>query len=339
MARRLGDPATLAMVLSARHEAIRIPPTLGERLANTAELLELAGRLGDPRQRGYAALWRAHSSWERGDLVEVDRSMRIVDDEVPRAGAPYLQWNLAAHRSNRALIDGRLDEAERLAHEAYRIAEASGQPDALDVLVGQLLTIKSNQGRLHEIGDLVARAAALSPSVPSLRLLRALQGGGTAEIGRRLEEDAVEGFTAVPYNKEWLTDLAGLSTVCARLKLAGPAAVLYDLMAPWSDQVIFSGSAVNGSAARPVAVLASLLGRWHDADAFFAEANACHERMQAPVFLARTQVDWARMLLDRGEGDSAKVRALLTGAAGIAREVGLAPVERRATQQLARLTG
>jgi hypothetical protein len=166
-----------------------------------------------------------------------------------------------------------------------------------------------------------------------------LQGGGTAEVGRRLEEEAAEGFATVPYNKEWLTDLAGLSTVCARLKLLGPAAVLYDLMAPWSGQVIFNGSAAVGSAARPVGVLASLLGRWPEADTFFAEAATCHERMGAPVFLARTQVDWARMLLDSGQGDSAKVRVLLTDAADISREVGLVPVERRAKEQLARLAG
>ncbi len=342
MARRVGDPTVLATVLSARHEAIRVPPTLEERLDNTAELLHLARRLGDPRQRGYAALWRAHSSWERGDVAEVDRCMRIVQEEAPRAGAPYLEWNLAAHRANRAVIDGRLDDAEHLAHEAFRIAEGSGQPDALDVLVSQLFVVKSNQGRLQEIRPLVDRAAAASPSVATYRLAQALlrEDQGVEEIHRRLEAEAADGFTGVPYNKEWLTDLAGLSTVCLRLGALGPAAVVFDLMAPWSDQVMFSGSAVTGSVARPVAVLAALLERWVEADAFFEEAAACHQRMGAAVFLARTQVDWARMLLDRDESaNSRKARGLLIEALETSREVGLGPVERRAGALLSRLAG
>ncbi len=59
--------------------------------------------------------------------------------------------------------------------------------------------------------------------------------------------------------------------------------------------------------------------------------------MQAPVFLARTQVDWARMLLDRGPSHGRRAEALLTEALGISQEIGLGPVERRARQQLARL--
>jgi hypothetical protein len=344
MARRLGQPATLATVLSARHEAIRIPPTLAERLDNTAELLALSQALGDPRQRGFAALWRAHSSWENGDVAEVDRSMDIVAQEVPQAGSPYLHWNLAAQRSIRALVDGRLEDAEQLANEAYRIAADSGQPDALDVFAAQLHDIKSNQGRLHEIEALLASAAAGSPgsstwsTMYSLAQNRVPDGATSGEIRRRLEEEAASGFAGVGYNKAWLYELATRAPVYARLGLLEPAAVLYDLLAPWSAQVIFSGSAVTGSVARPVAVLAALLGRWREADAFFAEAAACHQRMNAPIFLARTQVDWARMLLDREDGHAPQVLALLTEALSISQEIGLGPVEHRARQQLARLS-
>ncbi len=343
MARRLGQPATLATVLSARHEAIRIPPTLAERLANTAELLAISEGLGDARLRGFAALWRAHSSWENGDVAEVDRSMDIVAREVPRAGAPYLLWNLAAHRSTRALVDGRLEDAEQSAHEAYRVAVEGGQPDALDILASQLHDIKSSQGRLHEIEGLLANAAAGLPgsstwsTIYTLAQNRVPEGDTSEKMRRRLEDEAKTGYADVPYNKVWLYELAARAPVYARLGLLEPAAVLFDLLAPWSAQVIFSGSAVSGSVARLVAVLAALLGRWRQADDFFAEAAACHERMNAPVFLARTQVDWARMLLDRDAGHSGRAEALLTEALAISQQIGLGPVERRARQQMARL--
>ncbi len=339
MARRLGDPPTLAKVLSARHEAIRVPPTLGERLENTAELLALCERLGDLRQLGYAALWRAHSAWENGDIAEVDRSMAVVKGAVPRAAAPYLDWHLAAHRCNRAFIDGRLEDAEHLAREAYRIAVDSGQPDALDVLAAQLYDIKSNQGRTHEIEQLLVEAAAVSPFAATYHLVQSrLQDGETdAALRQRFEQDAAAGFNCVPFNKAWLTDLAGRSSVCVRHGLLEPAAVLYDLLAPWRDQVIFSGSVVTGSVARVLAVLAARLGRWKKADELFAQAAASNERLGAPVFMARTQVDWARVLLDHDPGQASRASALLNDALSISQELGMGPVERRARQQLARL--
>jgi hypothetical protein len=195
-------------------------------------------------------------------------------------------------------------------------------------------------------------------------------------LRRKLEDEATTGFSDVPYNKNWLYELAARAPIYARLGLLEPAAVLYDLLAPWSSQVIFNGSAVTGSVARLVGVLAALLGRWRQADDFFEEAVACHRRMNAPVFLARTQVDWARMLLDQagdrdaghhlagdhqagdhqaghrqaghhqaghhqaedqGAGQRARAQGLLIEALGISQEIGLGPVERRARQQLARL--
>jgi len=171
----------------------------------------------------------------------------------------------------------------------------------------------------------------------SLAQNRVPDGASAGEIRRRLVDEAATGFASVGYNKAWLYELTTRPPVYARLGLLEPAAVLYDLLAPWSAQVIFSGSAVGGSVARPVAVLAVVLGRWQEAADFFAEAAACHQRMNAPVFLARTQVDWARMLLDRGEGHAHRAQSLLTEALAISQEIGLGPVESRARQQLARL--
>jgi hypothetical protein len=95
---------------------------------------------------------------------------------------------------------------------------------------------------------------------------------------------------------------------------------------------------VTGSVARVVAVLAARLGRWQQADEFFARAAASNERLGAPVFTARTHVDWARMLLDHDPGHASQARALLKEALSISQELGMGPVERRARQQLARLS-
>ncbi|MBX3287175.1 MAG: hypothetical protein KF703_17640, partial [Actinobacteria bacterium] len=58
-----------------------------------------------------------------------------------------------------------------------------------------------------------------------------------------------------------------------------------------------------------------LLGRFDDAHTSFARAHELHHRLRAPQFVARTEVRWAQMLLDRNQGDDhARARSLARSA-------------------------
>jgi hypothetical protein len=82
-------------------------------------------------------------------------------------------------------------------------------------------------------------------------------------------------------------------------------------------------------------MLAATLGRFDHAEAHFATAAAIHERIGAPIWLARTRMEWARLLLARPQaGDADRARMLLGQALDTARQLGLANVERRAVQLL-----
>ena len=71
--------------------------------------------------------------------------------------------------------------------------------------------------------------------------------------------------------------------------------------------------------------------RFDDASRHFHAAAALEERMSAPTWLARTHLEWARMLLTRNEaGDADQARDLLAQALTAARELGLATIERSA---------
>jgi len=56
---------------------------------------------------------------------------------------------------------------------------------------------------------------------------------------------------------------------------------------------------VAGSVARPLGRLATVLGRYDDAEAHFRLALELHTRLQAPYWTARTELDWANLLLAR----------------------------------------
>jgi hypothetical protein len=83
---------------------------------------------------------------------------------------------------------------------------------------------------------------------------------------------------------------------------------------------------------------AATLGRVDDAERHFAGAIALHERVDAPVWLARTELAWAEMLSgERAPATAERARALADQALRRAVELGSAGVERRARELLARL--
>ena len=90
-----------------------------------------------------------------------------------------------------------------------------------------------------------------------------------------------------------------------------------------------------GATAHHLALLATTLGNFEEAEGRFNGAAATHERIGAPHWLARTRLEWARMLLLRGRpGDPERAHELLGQVLTVARERGLANIERRAVKLL-----
>src|SRR5207237_9449529 len=107
------------------------------------------------------------------------------------------------------------------------------------------------------------------------------------------------------------------------------------LLLPCAHLITGTLVAWSGSASHHLGMLATTLGRLEEADRFFAAADATHGTIPAPVWLARTRLEWARMLLARRQpGDAERAGELLDRAVAAARELGLGNVERRAVQLL-----
>ena len=337
-ARRLADPAALAAVLALRHETIRLPHTLPERLENTAEHLAIAEALGDPTQIGFAALWRTRASWEAGDLAEVDRCMAIVTE---LAGVhPYLRWNAATHLSYRHLLAGRIAAAEEATFEAYRLGQAVGQPDAGTFLAGQLVTVRWDQGRLGELEPMLENVVREYPGLPAFRAVLALvycETGRLEQARELFEREAASGFAAFRYDPLWLIAVLLLSEVCAQVDDPVRASALYERLTPWRAQVGFSGVSLFGSVAHYLGQLATTAGRFGAAEEDLSVAAEMHEQLGAPVLLARTRLALARLLVRRGElGDAERAAALTREALEVAVRLGADGLARRAPVSPAR---
>ena len=105
---------------------------------------------------------------------------------------------------------------------------------------------------------------------------------------------------ALPLDTIWLTGTVLWGEACVLCEREDAAPLLLERLLPWVDQVAFTGLAVHGGVSRVAAELAAMLDR-EDADELFSVAEALHERLRAPAFLARTRAGWARWLARRGE--------------------------------------
>jgi class 3 adenylate cyclase/tetratricopeptide (TPR) repeat protein len=333
MARRIGDPATLLRVLTRRFFALWAPDTLPARQAIAREAVALADQVDDPAAAFWAYAILRNAATEAADRAEEDRGLAREQEVARRLRQPMMRWIAAFVRGKRALRDGDVTAAEALATEALQIGNDTGQPDALLSYGVQLTWIRWHQGRLLELLPLASRMAIDMPAIPGLRatLARACLDAGDEEQARSLlDEAAADGFR-FPWDLTWLIGMVSFAEVAGRLGDAGAAELLYGLLEPWHGQIATAGAVDDSVVDHYLGTLASLLGRYDRAEGHFATALEVHRRLPAPFHVARTQLEWARMLLRRAEpGDGRQARQLLDEVLAAAGRHGYALVEQLA---------
>jgi class 3 adenylate cyclase/tetratricopeptide (TPR) repeat protein len=332
IARRLGDPATVSAVLNGRFITIWTPETLAERRADTDLGLAVAEELGDSLALLQAIHWKAAAAVESGEL---DLARGLVERQTElsdRLRQPTLAWLAAYDRTTQALMRGLLEEAERSAEDARQIALDSEQPEAIAFYAGQLINIRFEQGRLHELEPLIAQQVQANPGIPAFRGALALarsEANMREEALEVLAIDAQDDFAALDYDSNWLAGMAIYAQACASLGEPDAAARLYRRLEPWRDHVAFNSATTWGLVERHLGNLDRVLGRYEAAEEKLRSAARRHETMGTPIWLARTRLDLARLLLERG-GDSAHAADLLELACATARDLGCQSIEQQA---------
>jgi hypothetical protein len=186
---------------------------------------------------------------------------------------------------------GHLDEAERLAAEAFQIGTESGQPDAPVVYGLGLLEIRRRQGRFAETEEPLVGSVEGNPGLPVLRAQLArlyCDLGRHADARQLVAGDSATGF-AVPKDLTWLYCLAIHADVAARLGDVEAASRLYPLLSPWHRLVAYAYVTDAGAVSLALGRLAATLARYDEAEAHLTEAMAAHERLRAPFWVERTR--------------------------------------------------
>jgi DNA-binding SARP family transcriptional activator len=324
MARRIGDPATLAYALEGYIAGHHSPEFVPQQLDLATELIEVSMEVGDNERAVEGHEVRLMSLLELGE-PGAEAESEAMTKRAEELRQPAQQWLAAVNEALLALLEGRFDEAESLISNARTLGERALAWSAAVSFALQMYVLRWSQGRLGEVEELIRRMVAENPTYPicgcALAHVQA-ELDQRAEGSKTLDALAADGFSGVPFDEEWLVSLSLLAEAVRSLGDAARAAVLYDLLLPYADRVAVSYPEIStGSVSRYLGFLAAMLTRWKDAEHHFDAAVEMNERMGARPWLAHSQEDYGRMLLERGEID--RGAELIAAALAGYRELGM----------------
>lgn len=338
-ARRLGDRLTLVYSLFARHVAAWSVDNLEERLAIATEIAALAS---DAQSASWPTrIWELRASYLRfDDLLELG-DVAGVDQEIEQYArlAAELRHQLGYEelvRATRALMDGRLAQAEEMAERALEVAgELERRQRPFRQAVGSLrLILRREQGRIDEIEPLFASARARAPQSALVRCSLALchiELGQRAEAVAEFEQVAAADLAALPRDAAWMATMVLLAEVCAALGDTDRALTLYRLLLPYASRnATLDVHACYGSVALYLGILATTAADLDRAAEHFEAALRFNLKMGASLWVAHTRYRYAGMLLARGRsGDRERAAELAALASASAESLGLTSLGRR----------
>jgi hypothetical protein len=312
LARRTGDPRVLASVLRNAILAYTSPDTLARRIELSREMLQSAKAAQDPALAFWAHAVQFNLAVENAACASADRALRRMETGARELGQPLLSWNAAYSKAGWFLPREKPVAAERLIEDAFQLGQQAGEPNAALIYGLQLTYLRLYQGRGDEVVTVLETSVDNFPQVSGWRAALASTYG---LIGRRaegvviVEVAAKNRFGDVLFDEGRTTALALYADVAFEAGLPSAARILYELMEPWSDQIVWNGAATFGHARMWLGLLAARLG-WHDrAERDLAFACEFHERHGIPLWAARGYLGWADALGDRGEDARAREKA------------------------------
>jgi tetratricopeptide (TPR) repeat protein len=332
VARRCGDPLTLRLVLNDARWATWHPDTIDERRQIADELALLTHRSGDREMALKECTWRMVDLLELGDAVGVDTELAECARIAKEVPGGFYDGYIARFQATRYTLEGRFDEAERAAKTYLESPTRTPLQDSILEYGTQIVNVRIQQGRLDEAAAALRSYAAQHPAVIILQYAIPFVH---AELGQadeaRLELERIDPTGRAELRRDW-TRLPGgafIAETCSFLGDTGRAESLYAQLLPYAERcvIIAHGVGCYGSLARYLGLLASTIGDDESAAAHYETALRVNSRMRARPFVARTQHDYARLLLAHGE--RARASELLGKARETAVELGMRRLQER----------
>jgi DNA-binding NarL/FixJ family response regulator/CTP:molybdopterin cytidylyltransferase MocA len=299
IARESGDPRVLyeclcqaLLVLQPSYEAPR-------QAALVREALAIAEQLGSEEAALAANSGILFPLSKLGAYAELAPLLRRLHERADAARHPHYRQVAAGFEAQVAILHGRWADALKWAKASLQQAELEGSTGVDGRFGFQMFAIQRALGNLPSIAPVLARVSADNDPgrmwLPGKILLHCeLEQYDDAR--RLLDRLGDPGH--LPRDDLFETALVYLAEACVVLKDVRRCAALYEALKPYREaNLSVLGTVALGSGAGYLALLATALRQFREARPLFEEALAFNARIGSPPLLARTQADYAALLL------------------------------------------
>jgi hypothetical protein len=331
LAHELGNSDTTTRVFTDYFYVYWAPDGLERRLAHLDELRASAKAVDDPALEFWSTDAELHAMIEAGELERAEKAEERMTAIAERLGEPTMRWEAAfSARAGLAQLRGDLARIERHAKQALQIGRDAGQPDAFMIYAAQIGYVRLMQGGITDVLALeqIVQANPLIATWKAALAWTLCWLGRGDEAAAIVANAATDRFEHVPWDSNRTSALALYADAAAQAAVVDAAAVLYELIEPWADQIVWSGASTYGHARTYLGLLAAALGRHELADEHSKLACEFQERAGMLVWAARAHLGWAEGLAARGDAERAREQA--ARALELSREHGYRLFEERA---------
>jgi len=239
-------------------------------------------------------------------------------EAAERFRQPRHDYLALTRRAALAMIDGQLDEAERLIADASALGERIGEPDTGNVRLSQLLGLVRARGQPEQLRATAAEAIRWWVGVPSHA--HAVSAGFFALAGapddlaaarRALDTVIALGNWREDKSYLWSVFVGAMATAAVRLDDKQLCAELLTELEPLTGECGVNGAVVcfMGSNAHWAGILAGALGRTDDARTLLHHALTTHRQLGATVWEAETRAELAALAVSGADSaDDAELR-------------------------------
>jgi DNA-binding CsgD family transcriptional regulator len=308
--------------IQAQVAALQNPLRADDRLALARRAVALGLAVGDREMQAWGRLWSMDVHAGNGRRVELLGELSALTVLAEQLG-PAWQSRVLLVRASQALIDGRFDDAVRLAGEAA----TTGGPhsDAEFLRLPFTFEAARHQGRAKPLLGAVRRQVEHLPFVARTWLCVALKNAGLRAEAADEWRALAPHVTAMPSEApEFLMMVADAADVCAWLSDESHAATLYATLLPYEHQHIIphAHTPYEGPVGLALGRLARVLGDLTTAGKHLRSTLAAAEGLhalpaKAYVLAELAAVEPARSRARREHAD---------GALDLARRLGMAPL-------------
>ena len=308
--------------IQARVAALQDPLHADDRLALAHRAVAMGLAMGDREMQAWGRLWSMDVHAGKGRRVELLGDLSALTVLAEQLG-PAWQSRVLLVRASQALLDGRFDDAVRLAEEAAAIGGPHSDAEFLQLPFA--FEAARHQGTAKPLLEAVRRQVEHLPFVARMWLCVALKSAGLRAEAADEWRALAPHVTAVPLEApEFLMVVAEAADVCAWLADEPHAATLYATLLPYEREhvIAHADAPYQGPVGLALGRLARVLGDLTAAGEHLRSTLAAAEELHALPAKAYVLAELAAVEPIRSRARRERADAALE----VARRLGMAPL-------------